>query len=317
MKVGKKEIANNVEKRLSSLSCNEKVFNEEKVMYEIELKNRGYRSQLKYIPKEELTKKKKVRSRQAIYFTPPFSVHVKTNIGKEFLKLLDKSFPKDHLLAKTFNRHTVKISYSTMPNIKKKIDKHNAKIMNKRKPNENEEEKKCNCRIPKDNPEKKECPIGPVNKQGKGNCLVKSVVYQAEVTVMDQDEKILQDKDGKDLAPKIYYGLTERTFKDRYTEHKQAFKKRDSDKATALSNFIWEKKDQGLKTKVKWSIKTKGFVFSSGSKQCDLCLSEKHAILFAKNPKQLLNKRHELLNGCTHKGKYLLKSCKPEDYLPP
>ena len=311
----KKEIANNVEKRLSGLSCNEKVFNQEKVMYEMELKKRGYRSELKYIPKEDQAKKKKVRSRQAIYFTPPYSVHVKTNIGKEFLKLLDKCFHKDHIFKKTFNRHTVKLSYSTMPNIKKRIDKHNAKVMNKK--SNNKDEKKCNCKIPKKNTENKECPIGPLDKDKRGQCLVKSVVYQADVHIIDGKGEKIKDKDGKELPPKIYYGLTERTFKDRYTEHKQAFKNRNSDKATALSNYIWDMKDQGLETKVKWSVKTKGFVFSSGSKQCDLCLSEKHAILFTKDPKQLINKRHELLNGCMHKSKYLLESCKPEDYIPP
>ena len=141
------------------------------------------------------------------------------------------------------------------------------------------------------------------------NCLVKSIVYQAEVHV--------KDKDDKQLPVKIYYGLTEREFKDRYDEHKSAFKHRDSDKQTALSNHVWHLKDQGLEPKVKWSIKTRGFTFSSGSKQCDLCLSEKHSILYAKEPERLLNKRHELLNGCKHKGKYLLEDCSPEDFIPP
>ena len=149
-----------------------------------------------------------------------------------FLQLLDRSFPKDHVFNKTFNRHTVKISYSTMPNVKKRIDKHNSKIMNKK--TANKDEKTCNCKIPKVNPQKKQCPIGPLDKEGRGHCLVKSVVYQADVHTVDEKGKNLQDKDGKELPPKIYYGLTERSFKDRLTEHKQAFKNRKSVLSTLI-----------------------------------------------------------------------------------
>ena len=110
--------------------------------------------------------------------------------------------------------------------------------------------------------------------------------------------------------------MTGRTFKARYTDHKYSFNQR-KDKQTALSKYIWKLKDRGLNYKISWSIKTKGFKFSSGSRQCDLCLSEKHAILHHKKPEEILNKRHELLNGCKHKGDFLLESCKPEDFIPP
>ena len=36
------------------------------------------------------------------YFNPPFSENVKTNIGKEFLKLVSKHFPPDHKLHPLF-----------------------------------------------------------------------------------------------------------------------------------------------------------------------------------------------------------------------
>ena len=39
------------------------------------------------------------------------------NIGQKFLNLLDSCFPIGHELRQMINRNTVKISYSTMPNM--------------------------------------------------------------------------------------------------------------------------------------------------------------------------------------------------------
>ena len=111
-----KQIKPSVEKRLSSISCNEKVFNQNKEMYETALKIAGHPSNLKYNP---LPPKKKRRRIKPIYFNPPYSINVKTNVGQEFLKLLDIHFPKGSELHKYFNRSKVKISYCTMNNMKK------------------------------------------------------------------------------------------------------------------------------------------------------------------------------------------------------
>ena len=46
------------------------------------------------------------------WFNPPFSKNVKSNIGKEFLKLLDTAFPPTHplhTLAQALSRHNSKI----------------------------------------------------------------------------------------------------------------------------------------------------------------------------------------------------------------
>ena len=48
-----------------------------------------------------------------------------SNIGQEFLKIIDKEFPKDQALCKIFKRNSVKISYGFMTNIKQSIDGHN------------------------------------------------------------------------------------------------------------------------------------------------------------------------------------------------
>ena len=52
---------------------------------------------------------KRKRKRQDIWFNPPFSGTLKTNVGSKFLHLVDKHF-KGTVLEKYFNRKTVKVS---------------------------------------------------------------------------------------------------------------------------------------------------------------------------------------------------------------
>ena len=71
------------------------------------------------------------RNRKVIWFNPPYSLNVKTNISKVFLKLVRKHFPRSHKLSKIFNLNTIKIGYSSIPNEKNLIKRHNSKILNK------------------------------------------------------------------------------------------------------------------------------------------------------------------------------------------
>ena len=283
------EIPNMVERRLSELSKTKKIFDEEKVDYEKALKEAGHRNNLEYRKHEK--KKKRKRARNPIYFNPPFSLNVRTNIGKKFLKIVDKHFPKGSKLHKFFNRSKIKVSYCTMPNIKNHISKHNAKILNdKNKNSSRKEEKKfrnglenCNCIRPQ------ECPL-------KGKCQEKSLVYQAKVSVPEINEV------------KFYYGMCSTPFKDRYAGHKNSFKY-DKKESTTLSSYIWKQKNAGRTYEIDWSIKAKAYSFSSGGKRCDLCLTEKLTILLA-DQDTILNKRDEILNKCPHRRKYCLKTLK-------
>ena len=72
-------------------------------------------------------------------------MNLKTNIGKTFLKLIDKHFHKNHPLNKIINRKNVKISYSCCPNIQNIINSHNRKILNENTNNVENENKDCNC----------------------------------------------------------------------------------------------------------------------------------------------------------------------------
>ena len=50
-------------------------------------------------------------------------------IRREFISLINRSFPTGHKLRKIFNRNTLKLSYSCMPNVKELIDGHNKAIL--------------------------------------------------------------------------------------------------------------------------------------------------------------------------------------------
>ena len=52
----------------------------------------------------------KQRKRNIIWFNPPFSKNVATKIGRYFLNLVDKHFPRDHKFHKIFNRNNIKVS---------------------------------------------------------------------------------------------------------------------------------------------------------------------------------------------------------------
>ena len=134
-----------------------------KVEYEDALKKSGYNVDLKYTNNK--SEKRKTRKRNIIWFNPPFSKSVSTNVAKTFLQLITKHFPRSHKLHKIFNRNTVKVSYSYMTNMLKIIKGHNKKVTSK----PCDQRPKCNCR------KKAECPI-------EGNCLANDVVYKCDVT---------------------------------------------------------------------------------------------------------------------------------------
>ena len=120
-----------------------------KIEYETALKNSGYKNvDFKYNVVYR-NNNKQSRQRNIIWFNPPFSQAVSTNVAKRFLDLIDKHFPQNNQLHKTFNRNTVKVSYSCTANVGSIIKSHNKKVTNA----ENMQTKRCNCR------KKQECPL--------------------------------------------------------------------------------------------------------------------------------------------------------------
>ena len=227
------------------------------------LKSSGFTEQLKF-HESKAKKPRKSRSRNTIWFNPPYSKTVETNVGKHFLNLVDKHFPRSCFLRKIINRKNVKVSYSCMPNIRCIINQHNAKILGSTdEPSLNT----CNCR------KKSDCPLD-------GACLERNVVYNATITADNGDTK-------------SYIGMTEKEFKTRYRNHKTSFSNRKYASATALSKYVWVLKDANINYSIKWSIVKRARAYTSGAKHCNLCLAEKLCILKAN--KGILNKRSELL----------------------
>ena len=187
---------------------------------------------LTYTPAQDPKPKSKNRRRSVIWFNPPFSLSVKTKVGKEFLSLLDNSFPPDHPLHKIFSRNTVKLSYKRMPNMAQAVSSHNSKLL--REDSGAGEQPGCNCRGGAQN-----CPVG-------GKCLAECVVYEATVT---------EDPSGK---KETYTGVTSKPFKQRLYEHRADARKEEGRTKTALSAHIWSLKDQNIQHEVKWRIKYRG-----------------------------------------------------------
>ena len=102
-----KKIPRSIEKRLSRLSSTKEIFENSKDYYEQRLRQCGYNEKLNYT--EENNKiNQKYRKRNILRFNPPYSKSVKTNIGKLFLRLINKHFPPTHKYRKIFNRNTIK-----------------------------------------------------------------------------------------------------------------------------------------------------------------------------------------------------------------
>ena len=138
-----KSIPEAVNKRISSISQNEQIFNSAKAPYQEALAKSGFEYELKYQQPTRSNNKNKNRSRNQTWFNPPFSQNVSTNVGAKFLKLIDSCFPPYHPLAKIMNRNTVKIGYICMPNMDQMINKHNTKIANNQA---QETTHPCNCK---------------------------------------------------------------------------------------------------------------------------------------------------------------------------
>ena len=110
-----KDLPNMVNKRLSDFSYNEEEFNKAKPLYENALKDSRFNTSIKYA-KDEVKSNRNI-NRKIIWFNLPFSQNVKTNIGKTFIKLVKKHFPKHHKVSTIFNTNTLKLSYSCLKNM--------------------------------------------------------------------------------------------------------------------------------------------------------------------------------------------------------
>jgi hypothetical protein len=127
-----KHIPKSINKRISSLSSDQSSFDSSAPLYEDALHRSNYNVKLQYSTNstgDTPTPNRKKRQRKMIWFNPPFSKNVQTNVAHSFLQLIDKHFPHSTRLHKIFNRNTVKVSYSCMTNIKNTISNHNRHLL--------------------------------------------------------------------------------------------------------------------------------------------------------------------------------------------
>ena len=211
--------------RINRLSSNKQIFEEEKGHYEKALQASDFKFKMYHKEPAENSMKKKSRKRKAIWFNPPWADNVRIPIGHLFLKAIDRFFPKGHPLNKYYNRHTLKVSYSTTKNLKAYVDSHNRRILFPSK----DEKPRCSCRPSM----KKDCPM-------PGQCKTKNAIYQSKVA-------------SPGLPNKFYRGQA-MDFKDRYNSHKGAIQKENSPQATALSNYIWKLKQEDRQYSLSWVL---------------------------------------------------------------
>ena len=279
-----KNIPDSINKRLSHISSDEDSFNQAAPVYQEALRKSGYKHQLTFspAPPPPPSSQQEKRRRNIMWYNPPYSRNVSTNIGKTFLKIIDEEFPRTHILHKIFNRNTIKISYCCMNNIKQNIDGHNKSTLSKCNNHEQTTSKKCNCQKPND------CPL-------TGHCQTKSIIYQATVTPSNNNPN------------QTYIGLTETTFKKRHANHKTSFKHEAKKFSTELSKYIWELKNKKVDYQITWKILKQAQSYNSATKRCNLCIMEKYFIM-CKPSMATLNKRNELVTACRHATKHLLKN---------
>jgi hypothetical protein len=265
-----------ISNRISNISSSKEVFDRATLLYNNALAASGYNEKIIF-QKNLASTKLKSRSRNIIWFNPPFSQNVTTNIARNFLNLIEKHFPKSHKFRKIFNRNNLKVSYSCLPNITNIINSHNKKILSNIS---SQIAPTCNCR------QITQCSL-------QGMCLSRNIIYICNVKTSTQDNGV------------NYIGLTEHTFKDRWYKHKNSFQYESKANSTELSKYIWEIKNKGFSNPtLTWKIIDKAEPFKPGKKLCNLCLTEKYHIITSSL--KLLNKRNELISKCRHENKFVI-----------
>ena len=211
-----KQLLLSIESRLSSLYSSEEILDDSVTPYQDALDKSGYKHKLKYQANKNTANKQKQQKKYIIWLNTAYSKNVKTKIRKIFLNLIKQHLPLHHKFHKSFNKNTVKISYSCTHNIKTIINSHNAKILF---PKNSTEKRTCNCS------NKVNCPL-------EQKCLTTNIVYKAKVTWSNQN-----------YQEKVYFGSCKSTFKKRFSSHKKSFNQNEHKNETELSNEIWRIKN--------------------------------------------------------------------------
>ena len=283
-----KNFKNNTENRLSTLCSNNQTFERHAQRYKDILSKSGHPSDIKFKSQiqAEKPKTKKRKNRTVSWFNPPFNLDIKSNLGKQFFELIRVHFGKSGSL-KFLNKHTVKLSYSTMGNVKSIYTSHNKKVLS----NEPKVSETCVCRSQYAG-KPRTCPIPTI-------CNETNVVYKAKVTETARNKK------------SVYFGLTMNPLKTRVNQHLSSFAKRSNKTITTIAKCVHDMEDRGAEYEIDWSIERRTKHWNGGD-ACNLCLAEKSSILFSQDA-NVLNQRKELFSKCPHQKKYKIKKKKKKN----
>ena len=191
---------------------------------------------------------------------------------------------RKHVLHKIFNRNTVKISYSCMPNLNKTSTATTSPFYTKRS-----------------------CRQDLAIVEWKQNALWVETASRnrlSQFTKRPSPQKIIT------LPRPTCMGLTENSFKTRSSNHKSSFANANKRNNTELRKYIWYLKENLTKFKGTWRILKHASSYNPTSNKCNLCLWEKY-FTFCKPDLASLNKRNELTSSCKHVNKYALENFRP------
>ena len=206
-------------------ASNKEVFNTDKGDYEEPLKRSGYSNFSLSFHQSRTSHIKPQRHRNIIWFNPPNSRAVITNVAKKLLQLIDLDFAPSNKFHKIVNRNNVKISYCCTQNVGNIIKSHNKKLIN----SSNHHEQPCNCR------KKEDCPL-------EGKCRTENIIYKCIASTSGHPDK-------------VYLGTAEGDFKKRYYNHISSFKNETQMNKTTLAKYVWEQKQRhNLTPTLKWYI---------------------------------------------------------------
>ena len=160
-----------------------------------------------------------------------------------------------------------------MPNLATVASSHNKKLLSKK------QEPRSHPFLQL-TPNSSNCPLS-------GECHKKAVIYKASITSSG--------------TSKHYIWCIGTKFMARYCNHTHSFRYREKRNAAELSKAFWNAKDSGNEPVIKWSIAVRATAYHATSRCCNLCLTEKLAILLADSV--LHSTRSELTKKCRHKNK--------------
>ena len=129
-----KSITNQIPKMICQMisenSSNEEIF---KGVYEEALRQSGYKGKMRYMPPRENVnrpKRKKERYPKKFFFNPPYNKEVYTNVGRRFLAIIPRGFPRMEWQIQPPNHYAKLLLHDELG---QQNSQHSAKVMNGRK----------------------------------------------------------------------------------------------------------------------------------------------------------------------------------------